>query len=52
MRIYFHPAFNQLISTVILLASITLAGFLGFKALTTFQSDPSLQQIPEIMQGR
>lgn len=49
MRIYLHPALNRLISTTLAIAAIGFAGFLGFKAWEIWSTDPSLNQLPGIM---
>lgn len=48
MRIYLGPALQQLISTVILIASLGLAGFVIWKAVDVWRADPGLEQLQNI----
>lgn len=50
MRVYLPPAINKFISTLVLIVSLAVAGYLGFKAWQIVSSDPSLQQIPGILE--
>jgi hypothetical protein len=50
MRIYIPPVLSNLLTSVLLVASLGAAAYIGFRAFQTFSSDSALDQIPSVLQ--
>lgn len=50
MRIYLPPALSSLLSMVSMVIALAIAVFLGFKAWEIYSQDPSLQQLPDLLE--
>lgn len=50
MRIYLPPALSNLLTSILLVASLGAAAYIGFRAFQTFSSDSALDQIPSVIQ--
>jgi TRAP-type C4-dicarboxylate transport system permease small subunit len=52
MRVYLSPAITKLLSTTVVILSVGIMLYLGWKAFITWQQDPSLQQIQELIKEK
>ena len=50
MRLYYGSSIARVLSSLTAIAALGLVGLLGWKAFETWQSDPTLLEIQEILQ--
>lgn len=50
MRLYYNAWIARVVSSLTVVASLALVGFLGWKAVEIWKSDPAIQEMREILQ--
>lgn len=50
MRLYLPPGLSSLLSTAVAIVALAAVCFLGFKAWDIYSNDPSLKQLPGLVE--